>query len=43
MDHGAAVDATTAAKLHLATASLGRPDTKVGDLCEELGINRLML
>jgi len=30
----------TPAKLRLATASMGQPDTKVGDLCTELGITR---
>jgi len=28
----------TPAKLRLATASMGQPDTKVGELCTELGI-----
>jgi len=30
----------TPAKLRLATASMGRPDTRVGALCAELGITR---
>lgn len=33
----------TAAKLRLAMASMGKPDTKVGDLCTELGITRQTL
>jgi DNA invertase Pin-like site-specific DNA recombinase len=33
----------TPAKLRLATASMGRPDTKVGVLCKELGITRQTL
>jgi len=33
----------TPAKLRLAVASTGRPGTKVGDLCEELGITRQTL
>jgi len=33
----------TSAKLRLATASMGKPDTKVGDLCTELGITRQTL
>ncbi len=33
----------TPAKLRLATASMCRPDTKVGDLCKELGITRQTL
>jgi len=33
----------TPAKLRLATASMGRPDTKVGALCTELGITRQTL
>jgi len=28
----------TPAKLRLATASMGQPDTKIGELCTELGI-----
>jgi DNA invertase Pin-like site-specific DNA recombinase len=30
----------TPAKLRLATASMGQPDTKIGELCAELGITR---
>ncbi|TCP11272.1 hypothetical protein [Simplicispira metamorpha] len=30
----------TAAKLRLTIASMGKPETKVGDLCAELGITR---
>ncbi|MGC8212730.1 hypothetical protein [Ralstonia pseudosolanacearum] len=30
----------TAAKLRLAMAAMGQPETKVGDLCKELGITR---
>ncbi len=33
----------TTAKLRLARASMGQPETKVGDLCEELGITRQTL
>jgi DNA invertase Pin-like site-specific DNA recombinase len=33
----------TMAKLHLAMATMGRPETKVGDLCRELGITRQTL
>jgi DNA invertase Pin-like site-specific DNA recombinase len=33
----------TAAKLRLATAVMGKPETKVGRLCEELGITRQTL
>lgn len=28
----------TAAKLRLAMAAMGRPETKAGNLCQELGI-----
>lgn len=33
----------TAAKLRLAMASMGQPETKVGELCRELGITRQTL
>jgi len=33
----------TAAKLRLATASMGRPDTKISELCTELGVTRQTL
>ena len=33
----------TPAKRRLATASMGQPDTKIGDLCTELGIARQTL
>ena len=33
----------TPVKLRLATASMGQSDTKVGDLCTELGITRQTL
>lgn len=33
----------TAAKLRLTMASMGQPETKVGDLCRELGITRQTL
>jgi DNA invertase Pin-like site-specific DNA recombinase len=33
----------TAAKLRLAMAVMGQPETKVGDLCQELGISRQTL
>jgi hypothetical protein len=33
----------TAAKLRLVMAAMGQPETKVGDLCQELGITRQTL
>lgn len=33
----------TPAKLRLATASMGRPDTKISELCNELGVTRQTL
>ena len=33
----------TSAKLRLAQASMGKPETKVGELCAELGITRQTL
>jgi hypothetical protein len=33
----------TAAKLRLAMAAMGQPETEVGDLCEELGVTRQTL
>ncbi|RAR57329.1 hypothetical protein BCL93_1154 [Onishia taeanensis] len=33
----------TAAKLRLAMAAMGKPETKVSDLCQELGITRQTL
>ena len=33
----------TPAKVRLATASMGQPDTKIGELCAELGITRQTL
>ncbi len=33
----------TAAKLRLAMAAMGQPETKVGDLCRELGMTRQTL
>lgn len=33
----------TAAKLRLAMAAMGQPGTKVGDLCQELGVTRQTL
>jgi len=33
----------TAAKRRLAMASMGQPETKVGDLCKELGVTRQTL
>ena len=33
----------TPAKLRLATASMGKPDTNVGELCGELGVSRQTL
>ena len=33
----------TPAKIRLAMASMGKPDTHVGDLCAELGVTRQTL
>lgn len=33
----------TAAKLRLAMSAMGQPETKIGDLCQELGISRQTL
>jgi hypothetical protein len=33
----------TPAKLRLAAASMGRPDTRIGELCTELGVTRQTL
>jgi hypothetical protein len=33
----------TSAKLRLATASMGQPDTKISELCAELGVTRQTL
>jgi hypothetical protein len=33
----------TPAKLRLATASMGKPDTNVGELCAEIGVTRQTL
>ncbi len=33
----------TAAKLRLAMAAMGQPETKVGELCQELGVTRQTL
>lgn len=33
----------TPAKLRLATASMGQPDTNIGALCAELGVTRQTL
>ena len=33
----------TPAKVRLVMASMGKPDTKVSDLCKELGISRQTL
>jgi DNA invertase Pin-like site-specific DNA recombinase len=33
----------TAAKLRLAMAAMGQPETKIGDLCQELGVTRQTL
>lgn len=33
----------TSAKLRLAMAAMGQPETKVGELCRELGITRQTL
>lgn len=41
--HGGRPFKMTAAKLRLAQAALGKPETKVGELCAELGITRQTL
>ena len=41
--HGGRPYKMTAAKLRLAMASMGKPETKVGELCQELGITRQTL
>jgi hypothetical protein len=33
----------TAAKLRLAQAAMGKPETKIGPLCRELGVSRQTL
>lgn len=33
----------TAAKLRLAMPAMGKPETKIGDICQELGITRQTL
>jgi DNA invertase Pin-like site-specific DNA recombinase len=41
--HGGRPFKMTAAKLRLAMASMGKPETRVGELCAELGISRQTL
>ena len=41
--HGGRPYKMTAAKLRLAQVAMGKPETKVGDLCAELGITRQTL
>ncbi|WP_306168945.1 recombinase family protein [Halomonas sp. MMSF_3323] len=41
--HGGRPFKMTAAKLRLAMAAMGKPETKVSDLCQELGITRQTL
>jgi DNA invertase Pin-like site-specific DNA recombinase len=41
--HGGRQFKMMAAKLRLAMASMGKPETKVGELCAELGISRQTL
>jgi DNA invertase Pin-like site-specific DNA recombinase len=41
--HGGRPFKMTLAKLRLAMASMGKPETKVGELCAELGISRQTL
>jgi len=41
--HGGRPYKMTAAKLRLAMAAMGEPETKVGELCQELGITRQTL
>jgi transposase-like protein len=33
----------TAAKLRLAMAAMGKPETRIGELCQELGVSRQTL
>ncbi len=40
---GGRPDKMTPAKIRLAMASMGKPETRVGDLCKELGITRQTL
>ena len=41
--HGGRRFKMTAAKLRLAMASMGKPETRVGELCAELGVSRTTL
>ncbi|MDW9590519.1 recombinase family protein [Sinorhizobium meliloti] len=41
--NGGAPFKMTSAKLRLAQAAMGKPETRVGDLCAELGVNRQTL
>jgi DNA invertase Pin-like site-specific DNA recombinase len=41
--HGGRPYKMTAAKLRLAQAAMGKPETKVGELCRELGVTRQTL
>jgi DNA invertase Pin-like site-specific DNA recombinase len=41
--HGGRPYKMTAAKLRLAQAAMGKPETKVGELCQELGVTRQTL
>jgi DNA invertase Pin-like site-specific DNA recombinase len=41
--HGGAPFKMTAAKLRLAQAAMGKPETKIGPLCRELGVSRQTL
>lgn len=41
--HGGRPDKMTVLKIRLAMAAMGEPETKVGELCAELGITRLAL
>ena len=41
--HGGRPFKMTAAKVRLAAASMGKPGTNIGELCEELGVSRQTL
>lgn len=41
--HGGRPYTMTAAKLRLAQAAMGQPETKIGELCRELGVSRQTL
>lgn len=41
--HGGRPYKMTPAKLRLARAAMGQPETRIGDLCKELGVSRQTL